>query len=71
MKHHVLTEQTPPATCFQMPFFDNILYYLEQAPAACILNDGHCFEADNQPGLIQFYIRSSFNEGLTVSCAKG
>ena len=29
MKHHVLTEQTPPATCFQMPFFDNILYYLE------------------------------------------
>ena len=29
MKHHVLTGQTPPATCFQMPFFDNILYYLE------------------------------------------
>ena len=21
MKHHVLTGQTPPATCFQMPFF--------------------------------------------------
>ena len=29
MKHHILTGQTPPATCFQMPFFDNILYYLE------------------------------------------
>ena len=28
MKHHVLTGQNPPATCFQMPFFDNILYYL-------------------------------------------
>ena len=48
------------------------IIYLMQAPfLSSVFPIIHFYEAVNQPGLIKFYMRSSFNEGLTVRCAKG